>query len=215
MRTTILLVLAVSLSLFSCKKDKLELTGSPSMVGAVGNTLTFSHGLTDVGSVDMTVTEFTDGISTLETVITLTNDDLLDMAEHIEALYPTKVQVSGNTVTTEMQARFTTDGIAAVAPNGDELVVCKYDANVGDTWTINADGRTVKHEVTQRSSEDDFEWGFWLLKVVTMDGTNYGIPGLNKVLYISNHRFGPVAVKAFMSDGSVLDASIFSDFENE
>lgn len=215
MKTYVLLLAALSLALFSCKKDTLELTGEPSLIGAVGNELTFSNTIPGLGTTSMTVTALNNGISTLETSAVVTNADILSIATHVAELFPENVTVVGNTVTTNMQARFTTDGIAAIAPNGDELVVCKYNADVGDEWRLTAGAQNVKHKVTQKSTEDDYQWSLWLIKVVTMEATEYGIPGLKKAEYISNHRFGPVGLKAYLSDGTTWSASIFSLFDNE
>jgi len=215
MKTYILLLAALSLALFSCKKDDLTLTGDPSPVGAVGNELTFSNTIPGLGTSSMTVVALEDGISTLQTSAVVTNADMLTMANHLAALYPGNVTVVGNTVSANMKARFTTDGIAAIAPDGEELVVCKYNASVGDEWTMNADGNTVKHKVTQKSTDDDYEWGFFYIKVVTMEATNYGVPGLDKVEYVSNHKFGPVGLHGYLSDGSSWSATIFSLFDNE
>ncbi|MCP4120743.1 MAG: hypothetical protein GY751_03200 [Bacteroidetes bacterium] len=215
MKTYLILLLATTSVIFSCKKEDLALTGAPSAIGAVGNELTFSNTIPNLGAIVMTVTAFHEGISTLQASAEITNADLLEMATHVAGLYPNNITIVGNTVTVNMQARFTTDGIAAIAPNGEELVVCKYNASEGNEWTMDADGNTIRHKVTHKSTENDYHWSFFDIKVVKMEATNYGIPGLNKVEYISNHKYGPVGVKAYLTDGTVWSADIFSLNDNE
>ncbi len=200
----------------SCKKDDLSmLSGEPSAIGAVGNEITFSHSLPGVGPISMSIASVNDGISTVDVEFVVTDPDLLAIANFVADLNPTTSSVNGDTVSVYGKMRFTTDGIATVFKNGDEMVICKYDASVGDKFTMNVNNRTVKHEVVQKSTEDDYPYAFWNIKVVTMEATNYGIPGVNKLQYISNHRFGPVGLKAYMTDGTEHLITLLSLFEND
>lgn len=215
MKTSLLLFVVLTLALCSCKKEDLSLSGTPSAIGAVGNELSFTHNIPGIGGITAAITSIDDGVSTISATFEVTNDDFLAIITEVASLYPAHLTVTGNSVSSSMKARFTTDGIAWVHDSGEELVVCKYDAEVDDEWTMKVDGKNVRHKVSEKSSEDDYEWGFWLLKVVTMNATGYGLPGLNRVEYISNHRFGPVGVKGYLSDGSSLEAAIFSLFDNQ
>ena len=90
------------------------------------------------------------------------------------------------------------------------FIIAKYDAKVGDKYVIDlAGGRKVTRTVTKKSSSDDFEWGWYYLKTITVEQDS-DIPGIAKIIYNVNHKFGWVSVEVVMEDGSCIFLLIFS-----
>ena len=91
------------------------------------------------------------------------------------------------------------------------FIIAKYDAKVGDKYELDlAGGRKVTRTVTKKSSSDDFEWGWYYLKTNTVEQDS-DIPGIAKIIYNVNHKFGWVSVEVVMEDGSCIFLLIFSN----
>lgn len=91
------------------------------------------------------------------------------------------------------------------------FIIAKYDAKVGDKYVLDlAGGRKVTRTVTKKSSSDDFEWGWYYLKTITVEQES-DIPGISKIIYNVNHKFGWVSVEVVMEDGSCIFLLIFSN----
>jgi hypothetical protein len=107
-------------------------------------------------------------------------------------------------VTSEgMQDQFTTDG-------GKPQILVKYDANVGDSWTAKKmNGEMVTRSVTQKSTTDDFAYGFMLIKVMTVE-QNSSIPGVSKIIMKFNHKFGLVFVEFLLEDGTRVNGYLYT-----
>ena len=91
------------------------------------------------------------------------------------------------------------------------FIIAKYDAKVGDKYVLDlAGGRKVTRTVTKKSSTDDFEWGWYYLKTITVEQDS-DIPGIAKIIYNVNHKFGWVSVEVVMEDGSCIFLLIFSN----
>lgn len=91
------------------------------------------------------------------------------------------------------------------------FIIAKYDAKVGDKYELDlAGGRKVTRTVTKKSSSDDFEWGWYYLKTITVEQDS-DIPGIAKIIYNVNHKFGWVSVEVVMEDGSCIFLLIFSN----
>ncbi len=93
-------------------------------------------------------------------------------------------------------------------------ILVKYDAEVGDVYTAEHDGMTLKREVVAVSSEDDFYWNGMLIKTVNVKETGRNIPGLMSVDHVYNHRFGLVGVVVFFEDGSSQLVNVVSSVFN-
>lgn len=50
----------------------------------------------------------------------------------------------------------------------------------------------------KKSETDDYAWGWLLIKTMTVEETGREVPGVSKVVYETNHRFGLVAVTVFL-----------------
>ena len=82
------------------------------------------------------------------------------------------------------------------------FVLVKYDGKVGDKYTLEkSDGTTIVREVVRKSSDDDFYWNGMIIKTIDVEQSS-NIPGVENITYFCNHKFGVVAVRVNMEDGT-------------
>jgi len=187
--------------------DSNDLGGDPSPMGEVDNTFQLST-ITGVSNTQAKVTEQDGDVSTITYSATFTDATLLALASSIP-----DVTVNGNTVSVNRKYRITTDGFQSVYDEGN-LTIINYGAKVGDKYTLKHDGNTLVREVTEVSKEDDYAWGFMLIKTIHVEETGRNIPGVSKVEFIGNHKWGMVGIVVYFEDGSTKKIGIFSDANN-
>lgn len=201
------LLIAIFVILTSCNwldsegksEDSTSIGGSTSIpINTVGNTFANSVkvGMSSyTGSIS--ITNVTDGVATVKCQAKIpTNYPIL---QTINSKYK---DASGNFVF-EGKFKITDEGILDYN-NKDKkpFVLVKYDANVGDKYTLErTDGTKIVREVTRKSTSDDFYWNGMLIKTVDVE-TVVNVPGVKKVICFTNHKFGIVAVRVEMEDGS-------------
>jgi hypothetical protein len=117
------------------------------------------------------------------------------------------------TLTADAQLKVTSEGIQEfVSSKGDltrPFTIVKYNANVGDTYTAtNSDGIAVTRTVAYKSTTDDYQIGFWYLKVIKVDETKED-PLMEKITYVTNHKYGLVGVEATTKNGKQLKLTVF------
>lgn len=184
------------------------LGGDPSPMGAVGNT----YGVVTPNGVSndkVEVTSYSDGISTVEYTATIDNPMFLEMVKAMP-----DVTVNGNQASVSRKYRITKKGFQSVYDEGN-LTIMNYDASVGDTYSMKKNGRTLERRVTKVSKEDEYPYAFFYIKTIHVEETGRNIPGVSKVEFIGNHRFGMVGVKVHYEDGTSQEGQIFSVAENE
>ena len=82
------------------------------------------------------------------------------------------------------------------------FVLVKYDGRVGDKYTLEkSDGVVIEREIVRKSTSDDFYWNGMMIKTVDVEQSS-NIPGVANITYFCNHKFGIVAVRVNMEDGS-------------
>ncbi|MBV5312119.1 MAG: hypothetical protein JZU47_02415 [Prolixibacteraceae bacterium] len=100
-----------------------------------------------------------------------------------------------------------TEGVAYVNASGDQVILVKYDAKVGDQWSYTTKGgKSITRKVTAVSTTDDFFWSGMLIKAITVE-QNLPYPGFTKAVYRANHKFGVVQVEVFLEDGTSMAMS--------
>lgn len=109
--------------------------------------------------------------------------------------------------------KVTTSGIQEyVSSNGDvtkPFTIIKYNANVGDSWTFTRpNGRTVRRTVTYHSTTDDYPVGFWLLKVFKTESIEENDPLIDKIVFVTNHKYGTVGAIIHTKNGNQLRLGI-------
>ncbi|MCG2588458.1 hypothetical protein [Rhodohalobacter sulfatireducens] len=193
----------------SGSSDKKAIGGDPTPMGAVGNSFDVPA-FPGVENREVEITASEDGISTIRASAKVTDETYLTMAEAVPYL-----EVNGDVVSVTKQARITSKGIQQVYEDGDLHTVVNYDAKKGDTYKANKYGQTITRKVMNVSNEDDFMWGFMMIKTIQIEETGRGIPGVSKIVYYANHRFGIVGFDVHFEDGSVKYAYVYSDQYNE
>jgi hypothetical protein len=174
----------------------------------VGNTFSIS-GVDGISNISCKISDLADGISTIYYTCKIDRSDWVTMAQYIPGS-----TITGNTIISGGQAKITENGIMNVYDEGNLLLVNYNTASVGDKYSLKTGGRTIEREVTAKSTEDDFFWGWMLIKTIDIEETGRGIPGVNKVTYFTNHKFGLVGLKVEFEDGSVKQVGIYSTNSN-
>jgi hypothetical protein len=207
MKTTILLV-GVMLLLGSCSWfDSDKKSGSSSSIGGTtdiaintkGNTFSNSvvvGGVTHQGSITITNVA-SDGVATVEFKTPIPSNIPI-----LQGIKPKYKDASGNLVC-EGKFKMTDEGILDYN-NLDHkpFVLVKYDAEVGDKYTLQkSNGSEIVREVVRKSTTDDFFWNGMNIKTIDVEQTS-NIPGVKKITYFTNHKFGMVLVRVEMEDGS-------------
>jgi hypothetical protein len=204
------LFLAVALVLTSCKKDNTSIDsstigGSTNIpINTVGNT--FSNSVSSGISAyqgTITITKVTDGVSTIQFKAAIPSN--IPILQGIKAKYK---DASGNLLC-EGKFKMTDAGILDYNNKDHKpFVLVKYDGNVGDKYILEkSDGTTIVREVVRKSTTDDYYWNGLLIKTIDVEQTS-NIAGVKKITYFSNHKFGLVAVRVEMEDGSKPQLSL-------
>jgi len=215
MKTKIWLTLSVALGMIiffsSCElfeDDNKDIGGDPSPMGEVGNTFDVST-MDGVSDVSIKVTERNGDVSKVTFSGNITDPTLKSLVSALP-----DVNMVGNTLSVTREYKITTNGVMSVYPEGN-LTLMDYGAKVGDSWSLTHAGKNLKRTVTSKSSTDDYNYGFMLIKVVKVEETGRGIPGVNKIEFVGNHRFGMVGIKLYFEDGSDKLIVGYSDAENK
>lgn len=207
----LLVVVAVS-----CKKSSTTLGGTTSPIGEVGNTFTIYPMGSMPGVEDITaeIIELDGNISVVEFSVELEDEKLEDLAEALAAANPIDFSYSDGVFSGTFEAKITDQGMSIMYDEG-ELVVVKYNAKEGDAYTLNIDGNLVKNEVVSKSTEDDFMWmGGGFIKVIKVESTGSNLPGIDRVVYYFNHKFGLVGVDLKFIGGTTQAADVVSSAFN-
>lgn len=209
MKIRFICILGFAFLLAGCSKfsPNPTLGGSQSSIGEVDNTFTFSNvsGLSNVSAV---ITELTGGVSKLTYTAQITETKLLSLAQSLS-----DATVSGANVTRSREYKITTKGIQSIYPEG-KLILVDYDAKVGDKYSLKRGSATLTREVVSKSTEDDYFWGGMFIKTIKVQETGRNLPGVSKIEYVANHRFGLVGVKILFEDGTSKEIDIFSTKTN-
>jgi len=148
-------------------------------------------------------------VSLIRASAKVTNPNLLSIVQDLDV---EGLQVNGDRVTYELKARITSKGIQNVSHDQSKsLTLVDYDAKVGDSYKGKISFGEVTRNVTKVSSEDDFLWGFMYIKTIEVEERNQ-IPGVSKVVYYTNHRFGLVGADVYYEDGSKMMTYVYSDY---
>jgi hypothetical protein len=207
---TIFFLFAFALVLTSCKKQdsndsSSSISGSSSIpINTVGNTFTNS---VVVGTASyqgtISITKVTDGVATVQFKSAIPSNIPI-----LQGIKPKYKDASGNLV---CEGKFMMTDAGILDYNNKDhkpFVLVKYDANVGDKYTLQkSDGTTIVRQVVRKSTTDDYYWNGLIIKTIDVEQSS-NIPGVKKITYFSNHKFGLVAVRVEMEDGSKPQLSL-------
>lgn len=206
---SILLLLALTTSCDLLNGNDKDIGGDPSPMGEVNNT--FDVGVSSFPGVSNTsakVTAQSGDVSTITYSAKITDPTLLNLVKAMP-----DVVVDGNTARVSRDYKITTKGFQSVYEEGN-LTIMDYDAKEGDKYTLKHNGNTIAREVKKVSKEDEYQWGFMLIKTIHVEETGRNIPGVSKIEFIGNHKWGMVGLVIHFEDGSEKTISIFSDASN-
>jgi hypothetical protein len=205
MKVRIFLVLCLIL-LGSCTKYSIfgtKLGGTQSPIGEADNTFTTSQ-LAGVSGLSGVITDVTDGITTISFSANISDSKLLQLVSG-----GSDVKVTGKIATRVHKYRFTSEGIESVYDEGN-LIMVRYSDNVGAKYTLKKGNNTITREVTSKSTTDDYFWGGLMIKTIEVEETGRNIPGITKLKFVANHKFGLVGIEFFFEDGTTKTLWIFS-----
>lgn len=184
-------------------------------MGQVGNQISIGTiqvgGESVAGEAAMNITKNEGGLVTATVTADLTRDPKL---AKFNDLLPASAKDSSGKVNTEVKFRVTSEGVQDFF-NKDQAqhTLVKYGATVGDKYTLTkSDGVTITRTVVARSDQDDFPYGFYNIKTVTVEQDSR-IPGIKKFVYRANHKFGIVYFEVVADDGSSMSTYLYSKNE--
>lgn len=184
----------------SCDESTAELGGSQSEFGEIGIRATSTNAPAILQGATAEITDLEGGVS----VLTLTADFSEADIETIQDRLPGY----DGTSTYDVEYRVTSEGVQSVYDDGTSFTLVKYDAKVGDKYTLKRDGQNLVREVVQKSEEDDYYWNGLLLKTITVKETGRAVPGFSNAKLVFNHRFGLVGYEMYFEDGSSENIAI-------
>lgn len=204
-------LLFTNLLLNSCSKDDDDpdvntiehISGTQSAYGNVGAVVSVPAGAVEgVGEISGTVTENTNGVSTINLSGTVTDEFLLALVANVGGF-----TVNGNVVTTPtLKIKATNEGFESIQ-GFDPGILVKFDCAVGDTYnTAWGNVRTVTH----KSTTDDYYWDGMNIKVVKVEEPKTSTKdaktsnGVTKIIYYANHNWGIVGVEFVFATGSSI-----------
>ena len=202
---TNLLFLVVLLFTASCDLLKTDSKSSDSIGGSsdipinkVGTTFANNvvAGFTSYqGSIG--ITSVTDGVATVKFKAAIPANVPI-----LQGIKPKYKDSSGNLVC-EGKFKMTDEGILDYNNKDHKpFVLVKYDGKVGDKYTLEkSDGTKIEREIVRKSTADDFYWNNMIIKTVDVEQST-NIPGVLNITYFCNHKFGVVAVRVNMEDGT-------------
>ena len=194
--------------IYSCDRignDDL-ISGEQSPMGEVGASIS-SVTTNYVQDAEATVTSFSEGISTFSGTATITNPAILNVISNIPEFI-----VNGNTVTvTGLKFKITKEGFESKIASYPGVLV-KYSSKVGDTYSA---GSGYERKVISKSTTDDYPYVFFDIKVIKVEESPCSIPGVKKLVYIANHRFGLVGVEVTFDDNSTINFTTIGSVEND
>jgi hypothetical protein len=210
MKISILLIIVIVFA-ESCDLIKSDAKSSDSISGTtdipintVGNTFSNNVSIgTGSYSGSIAITAVNDGVATVKFQ--------LPLPANVPALtvIPSKYKNTSGKLSCEGKFKMTDEGILDFNNKEHEpFVLVKYDGKVGDKYTHKkSDGTTMVREVVRKSSDDDFYWNGMIIKTIDVEQSS-NIPGVDHILYFCNHKFGVVAVRFKMEDGSQMQLNV-------
>ena len=205
------LILTSCEKLFPKKEDDGTLNGNTDIplnkAGNIFSSTVSANGTFSNVTATASISKNDAGIATVHITANIKNYTELTF---IKNLIPAKYITAQGNLDAEGKVKATDEGFLDYTnADGKPFVMVRYDANVGDTYTLTkSDGKTITRTVTQKSTTDDFSYGLMLIKTITVEQDSR-IPGIKKIIYKFNHKFGIVYAEAVAQDGSKAGILIY------
>jgi hypothetical protein len=115
----------------------------------------------------------------------------------------------------EPKFKVTSEGIQEyVTSRGNEgkpFTIAKYGMNVGDSWSFtDDDGVRTTRTISSKSTTDDYPVFFWLIKVLKTESITQDDPIMDRVTFVTNHKYGPVGAIVRLKNGKEIPIGIYS-----
>lgn len=109
-------------------------------------------------------------------------------------------------ITARPQLRVTSEGIqdyiSSRGNTSQPFTIIRYSMKVGDSWSfVTPEGTTLSRRVVHHSSEEDYWVGFLGLKVFKTEETTPDDPLVEKIVWVTNHKFGLVGIHLHLKNG--------------
>ena len=195
------------------EEDPNELGGETNIpLNQVGNTF---YGSLQVNGAYVSVDQTMEITSSSNGVINLKVSANIAQAPELAGIYdliPAEFKGENGTIDANLKFKITSEGIQDfINPDKKAHTIVKYSDGVGAKYSISlSDGKTVTRTVTAKSDQDDFEYGFYLIKTMTIEQNSIN-PGIKKYIIRTNHKFGLVYAEAILEDGSSVSLLLFPD----
>ncbi|OGU57864.1 MAG: hypothetical protein A2X64_10235 [Ignavibacteria bacterium GWF2_33_9] len=222
-----LILISISFFFLSCDsifapEEPNELNGDTNTkIGEVGNT--FTLGINVDGKYIPTnencyVKDNDKGICTIHLEININeisanNKNIIPLIEEMIKFNPKITMDDSGNVAADFKVKITSEGLQDFffSEKGNAFTLVKYNCEKGDEYIIEqSGGNKITRRVTEVSEEDTFQYGFWLIKIFRIE-QDLGIPGVSKILYDANNKFGLVHVKFIFDDDSYFESFIFPE----
>lgn len=211
-------VLIFSFIFISCdttdsNDDPNSLGGDPNVpISQVGNII--SSGYVSIGNTDydiggvFEVTSNNNGVATIKAKADLRQVPGLAV---FNDFIPSSMKDANGKIDCNVQFKVTTEGMQDnLNVDGKLHTLVKYDAKVGDQYQLKtSNGKTITRQVTERTDQDDFPYGYYNIKTIKVEQDSR-IPGVSKIAYRLNHKFGLVYIELLMEDGTSAYVYLFS-----
>ena len=213
--SAVLLLSLNSCSLFDDDDDDINepddngihIGGEQSTMGEVGAEVYCYGTLAGVDSASATVVSLDQGISTFSGKAIISDPAILNIISNI----PQFTIESGNRViVSDLKFAVSKEGVESMNPDYPGIIV-KYSSEVGDKYPVK---NGIEREVIHKSTEEDYYFGWFIIKVIQVEESPCLIPGISKVVYTANHRFGIVGVDVTYEDNTTASFGITGSTEN-
>lgn len=214
-----LVLLLCSFMFISCKDNSSDSAEDPNTlngdtnveIAQVGSKVTL--GSVNVGGKyvningTLEVTKNENGVATVKLNADLSKDASLAAFNN---WIPKAYKDTSGKISTTVKFKVTTEGIQTYFAGESPHTLIKYADNVGATYSITrSDGSTYTRKITEKSDQDVYPYGLYLIKVTTVEQTDTRMAGIKKIVFKANHKFGLVNVAMVADDGSTASAYLY------
>ncbi len=114
----------------------------------------------------------------------------------------------------EFKVKITSEGYQDYFADGKPWIMVKYDDPVGTTYSVvNNKGETLTRTITEKTGQDDWPFGFFLIKTQKVEQqVASDDPLVHHIVYRVNHKFGLVYLEYEFKDGTNLAIEVIPWF---
>ncbi len=221
---SLLVAALLALSCTACKVNDSDSKDDPNTLGGdanvsmgqVGNTGSFG-GVT-IGTRNVTfpssfeVLKNDNGVLTVKVTADLSKEPSLAA---INKWIPASVKDSTGMISTQFKAKITADGMQTMFLGETPHTLVKYADAVGQQYSAKLnDGVTYTRTISGKSEVDDYPYGLYNIKTMTVEQTDTKLAGIKKIVFRLNHKFGLVNITFIADDGSTASSYFYSKYTN-